>query len=74
MKDTKYNSKQFNTLENYNGKENFFVSYAMRGEILVPGTRQGMPVNHPIPGPVPEPSPLNTRWIYSPGFSPIGVM
>ena len=46
----------------------------MRGEILVPGTRQGMPVNHPIPGPVPEPSPLNTRWIYSPGFSPIGVM
>jgi hypothetical protein len=60
----------YSTFENYWGyqKENFFVSYAIRGPIVVPsmGLEAGMPVNHPIPGPVSEPSPLNNRWKYSP--------
>jgi len=48
--------------------ENFFVSYAVRGPMVNPseGLRAGLPVDHPISGPVPEPSPLNTRWKYSP--------
>ena len=47
-------------------KETFFVRYAVRGPIIDPcyGLEAGMPVNHPIPGPVSEPSPLNTRYIY----------
>ena len=28
------------------------------------GDRAGLPVTHPISGPVSEPSPLNTRWQY----------
>ena len=55
-------------------KEDFFVSYAVRGPVIVPGTRQGMPVLHPIAGPVHEPSPLNTRWQYDPPGSCTGVL
>ena len=47
-------------------KEKFFVSYAVRGPMINRdlGLRSGLPVNHPISGPVKEPSPLNTRWMY----------
>jgi len=57
-------------------KERFFVSYAVRGPITSPeyGLRQDMPVNHPISGPVREPSPLNTRWKYELPGSTLGVL
>lgn len=50
-----------NTWTNDSMRENYFVSYAVRGPMVVPemGLEQGMPVNHPTPGPVREPSPLN---------------
>jgi len=50
-----------------NNKENFFVTYAVRGPMIVPsyGLRAGLPVDHPIPGPVSEPSLLNARWKYT---------
>lgn len=59
-----------------NSKEQFFVSYAVRGPMVVPsyGLELDLPVNHPISGPVREPSPLNTRWKYDPGFSGLGVL
>jgi hypothetical protein len=52
--------------ETWKGIEPFFVSYAVRGPMDVPayGLQAGLPVNHPISGPVSEPSPLNTRWKY----------
>jgi len=45
-------------------KENYFVSYAVRGPMMVRSyaLRDGLPVNHPIKGPVSEPSPLNNTW------------
>lgn len=59
------NKNTYSTLGNTwtNNKENFYVSYAVRGPIVVPnmGLRQDLPVNHPISGPVKEPSPLNNR-------------
>ena len=60
---TKENYKQ---LKNAYVKEKFFVSYAVNGPMVNPeeGVRAGMPVNHPISGPVHEPSHLNTRWEY----------
>ena len=71
----------YSTFENYWSyreditKENYFVSYAIRGPIIVPnmGLEAGLPVNHPIQGPVSEPSPLNNRWQYSPCTSRIGI-
>lgn len=59
-----------------NSKENFFVSYALRGPMLVPsyGLRGGLPVNHPITGPVSEPSILNTRYVYHPPDYVSGVL
>jgi hypothetical protein len=54
-------------------EENFFMSYALRGEVLVPGTRQGIPVSHPITGPVTEPSPLNAEWRREIPFSTDGI-
>jgi hypothetical protein len=54
-------------------EENFFMSYALRGEVLVPGTRQGIPVSHPITGPISEPSPLNVEWRREIPFSTAGV-
>ena len=50
--------------------ERFFVSYAVRGPIQNPnlGLRADIPVDHPISGPVPEPSPINTRWKYNPSL------
>ena len=52
--------------ENYSAMKNtyaekFFVTYAIRSPY----------VNHPIEGPVSEPSPLNNRWIYDPIQRPI---
>lgn len=49
-------------------KENFFTAYALRGAIIdkPEAGRAGLPVIHPISGPVSEPSPLNTRWQYDP--------
>lgn len=54
-------------------KEPFFVAYAVEGPMVVPskGLRAEIPVDHPIPGPVAEPSPLNNRWIYNPPAPPI---
>lgn len=54
-------------------EENFFMSYALRGSVIIPGTRQGMPVRHPISGPVTEPSPLNSEWRKEGPFSLDGV-
>ena len=50
--------------------EHFFTAYALNGAIVDPsmGLRTGLPVNHPIEGPVREPSPLNTRWYTSVGI------
>lgn len=44
--------------------ESFFVSYAVRGPMVCPaqGLEAGIPVVGPIPGPLSEPSPLNTVW------------
>jgi hypothetical protein len=51
-------------------KEKFFVSYAVRGPTNALGIQKDMPVNHPISGQVKEPSPLNTRCMYSaPGWN-----
>ena len=61
------NSREnYKQLKNTDVKENFFVSYALNGPIVDKehGVRAGIPVNHPISGPVHEPSPLNTRWQY----------
>lgn len=58
----------YNTLKNtWSGsKENFFVSYAVRGPVLVPsmGLEAGIPVRHPISGTVQEPSPLNSQYLF----------
>ena len=43
-------------------KENFFISYAVRGSTCKDGTRFDIPTKHPIDAPVKEPSPLNTRY------------
>ena len=52
--------------QTYSSKENFFVGYAVEGPMVIPeyGLRAGLPVNHPIPGPVSEPSPLNNRDLF----------
>ena len=57
-------------------QEKFFVSYAVRGPMVVPslGLRMDMPVNYPICGPVSEPSPLNNRWVYSLPEPTLGVL
>ena len=49
-----------------NYREDFFVSYAVRGPIVSPayGIRRGIPVRYPIPGPVNQPSPLNSQYLY----------
>ena len=54
-----------NTWSN-NYSEKFFVTYAVNGSIINHslGLRSDIPVNHPIAGPVKQPSPLNTRWMY----------
>lgn len=67
------------TKENYNSIEKayktpntlyepFFTAYALRGAMVdkPEAGRAGLPVIHPISGPVSEPSPLNTRWQYDP--------
>ena len=61
------NSREnYKQLKNTYIKESFFVSYALNGSIVDKkhGDRSGIPVNHPISGPVHEPSPLNTKWEY----------
>ena len=47
-------------------KENFFVTYAVRGPMINSylGLRAGIPVNYPNTGPVTEPSPLNSGFFY----------
>lgn len=63
------NTKEtYSKLKNTYIKEKFFVSYALNGPIVDPANagRAGLPVNHPISGPVSEPSPLNNRWEYEP--------
>lgn len=56
--------------------ENFFVSYAVNGNIANKeiGTRYGMPDLYPLyNSPVTLPSPLNTRYKYIPEISYIGI-
>jgi len=52
-------------MSDQNCKEDFFVSYAVRGPIVSPsyGIRAGVPVRFPIPGPVNQPSPLNSQYL-----------
>jgi len=39
------------------------------------GVRAGLPVDTPISGPVREPGPLNTRWIYNkPNYNIVGIL
>lgn len=73
--------KNYNNLKNaYTSnkqyKEKFFVSYAVRGDLVDKehGDRLGMPSLYPLDGPVNEPSPLNTRWKYIPKMSPVGIL
>jgi len=68
--------KTHKNFKNAYHKENFFVSYAVRGPMIEPeiGVRQDMPVLHPIKGPVKEPSPLNTRYMYEPKVKPTGIL
>jgi hypothetical protein len=56
--------------------EKFFVSYAVRGDLVDKehGDRLGMPSLYPLEGPVNEPSPLNTRWKYIPKMSSVGIL
>lgn len=47
-------------------KEDFFVAYAVNGPIIDhSGLRAGLPVRHPISGPVNEPSPLNSQYLFN---------
>ena len=48
-------------------KENFFVSYAVRGPMVVPKycLQRDLPVNHSIKGTNHESSPLNNRLRYN---------
>lgn len=57
-------------------KETFFVSYAVRGPMMIPsyGLRSGLAVDHPIEGPINEPSPLNTRYVYHPHGYVSGIL
>ena len=68
--------KNYKNLKSAYSKEKFFVSYAVNGPIIDPsrGIRQGMPDLYPISGPVKEPSPLNTRYIYEPPTKPTGIL
>lgn len=61
------NKLGYKKLKNTYIKENFFVGYALNGSMVDPkhGVRAGMPILRPINGPVKEPSPLNTRWMYN---------
>ena len=48
-------------------KENFFISYAVRGPMInkEDGVRMDMPLIGPLSNnPVKEPSPLNTEYVY----------
>lgn len=64
------------SVKNPNAIEKFLMTYALRGSMSnkETGNRMDIPVNHPISGPIKEPSPLNTRWKYSPGEPTIGVL
>ena len=57
-------------------KENFFVSYAVLGNIdSAHGLRAGMADLYPlINSPVTLPSPLNTRYKYIPKTSYVGIV
>lgn len=65
------NKNSYKTMSNYwsctKHKENYFVSYSVRGPIVVPsmGLESDLPTKNPIMGTVSEPSPLNNRWLYS---------
>ena len=56
----------YSTLKN-TYKENFFVSYAVKGPMVdkEDGVRMDMPLIGPLPNnPVKEPSPLNSEYVY----------
>jgi hypothetical protein len=60
--------KTMGTAWSLDSKEHFLVSYAVQGPIQNKntGVRYDMPVEHPISGPVPNPSPLNNRYLMLP--------
>lgn len=68
--------KGYNNIENAYVKEKFFMSYALNGALIDKenGVRAGQPVLHPIKGPVKQPSPLNTKWIYDFNKSSEGIL
>jgi hypothetical protein len=61
--------------DNKNKKEDFFVSYAVRGGINpYKALRADMPSLYPQQYPPYEPSPLSTRWRYIPKISYVGII
>lgn len=68
---SKYNYQKFSNYWLNTKKEDFFMSYALWGPMANTniGTRYGLPVTHPIKGPVNEPSPLNNRYKYDPYYN-----
>lgn len=68
----------YETLEplNHNKPENFFVGYAVRGNInKETASRNDMPYLYPLKNsPVYQPSPLNTRYKYIPEVSTVGIL
>jgi len=58
--------KNYKLLKEAYKKENFFISYAVKGPIIdeEAGVRQDVPNLGPINGPVREPSPLNSEYVY----------
>ncbi len=58
-------------------KERFVsLSASVRGPMINSslGLRSDLPVRHPIPGPVSQPSPLNSEFIYNTPFCMTGIL
>jgi hypothetical protein len=60
----------------YKNKENFFVSYAVLGNIIdkETGVRADMPSLYPQTYSPHQPSPLNNRYKYIPKISYVGIV
>ena len=58
--------KNYKFLKEAYKKENFFIGYAVKGPIIdkEDGVRQDMANIGPISGPIKEPSPLNSEYVY----------
>jgi hypothetical protein len=68
--------KNYYNIENAYIKEKFFMTYALNGALIDKenGIRSGQPDLRPIKGPVKEPSPLNTKWIFDFDKSSEGIL